>query len=71
MFEKEKNEIGSDVDRLETEHGVQLREVRNQQIDAEVETRRLKAEQERVFNAINGAEQEFTEKVVELTQKKK
>jgi len=51
-YQREKQEITADIDRLEMEHLQDVRNIRDKIIEAEVESRRIKADVEKTEAAI-------------------
>jgi hypothetical protein len=71
-FEKLKAEMVRSIEQEEGEAHVQaLRESRNRAIEAEVDTRRLKADRERVQHGVLQDEREFAGKFDELSRMKR
>lgn len=65
-YEREKNEIVTDIDRIELDHQQSMREVRNRTIDMEVESRKTKAEREKIIAAVEKEERQGEERLDEL-----
>lgn len=71
-FERVRAEIKRDMEMEEGErHNAEMRESRNATIEAEVETRRTKAERDRVAAALLQDEKDYQSKLDELSRAKK
>ncbi len=66
QYEREKKEIMRDLENVESEYQVQIRESRNRQIEMEVDTRRTIAERDKVTLAIENEEKDGDERLEEL-----
>jgi len=70
-YQREKSEITADLDKIEMEHLQDVRLIRDKTIECEVETRKVRSDNERVVSQIEREDQAHKSKMDELNIEKK
>ena len=70
-YQREKSEITADLDKIEMEHLQDVRLIRDKIIECEVETRKVRSDNERVLVQIDKEDQAHKSKMDELSIEKK